>query len=104
MTKSPLAPLFQRGAIADYRFLFPSNHSKAISTSLQLRNVITHSRLQLILRAKSQLRARPRDVHSWTRGSKFSAGYLNSREYFFQRLFDIFDRGQSTAAQVVYLM
>src|SRR4029077_4409382 len=43
-------------------------------------------------------------VHSWTRGSQFSAGYLNSREYFSQRLLDIFDCGQSAAAKVVYLV
>src|SRR5262249_58372996 len=70
----------------------------------QFGNVVAQSRFEPVLRVKSQLRPCPRDVHSWTRGSQFSAAHPDLRKYFFKRFFDVFDRGQRTAAKVVYLV
>src|SRR4029453_12904775 len=73
-------------------------------TLLQLVDVVAQSRFELVLRVESQLRPRPRDVHPWTRGSQFPTAHPNPWEYFSERLFEVFDRGQRSAAKVVNLV
>src|SRR5262245_11763974 len=78
--------------------------SSSCLTPLQFGDIITQSRFEPVLRVKSQLRPCSRDVHPWTRGSQFPTAHLDLRKYFFQRFFDIFDRRQRAATQVVYLV
>src|SRR5262249_19460007 len=91
-------------SLISFIFLIVSFVLSSIAELFQFGDIITQSRFEPVLRAKSQLRPCPRDVHPWTRGSQFSAAHPDARKYFFKRFFDVFDRGQRTAAKVVYLV
>src|ERR1044071_1699887 len=71
---------------------------------LQLRDVIAQSRFELVLRIESQLRARSVDVHARARRRQFTAAQMYFRKDRFQRAFDIFQRRERAAAEIVNLM
>src|SRR4029077_13341874 len=70
----------------------------------QFRDIVAQSCFELVLRVKSQLRARPRNVHARTRGSQFSAADPSFRKYFSERFFDVCDRSQRATTKVVNLV
>src|SRR5262245_53757065 len=78
--------------------------SERLGPALQLGNVIAETGFQLIFGIESQLVARADDVHARPRRRQLAALHDDAREDRAERAFDVLDRGQRAAAEVIDIM